>query len=438
MFNNLNKLSSLTLLSFNLFQNLGGHGPFQEFPALVDGDSARLPDECCITQAHFLGRHGERYPTFSRGIRYEATLEKIKDSGLTGPLEFLNNYTYFIKPEDYGYLTSTGPFNGVNGSVDRAIEFKTRYRHLIQQFENKTLPIFTASSSRVVDTARLFAQNLGLESVELVVIPESHTQGANSLTPDRSCHTYNSSSSLHYQFFNHRFHETKRRLNKFSPNVFLSSNDIRHLIELCAFEITATGKFDFCSIFTDEEHILNGYSRALRYFYRNGPGNGMSSTLGSVYANATLTLLKSEENNTLPLYISFSHDTHINCLLSSLGVFSAGSLSPKTPNLEHPWVHGDLTPMGASVVFEKVECGNDIYVRLLVNNALVPLPNCSSGPGLSCPLPEFTNLILQSKDYVEECQLEKDLPQYLSFYWDWDENKNKGIHALILQEESEI
>lgn len=424
-------LESLMLLAFMLFQHLGGHGPYQSLPELTK-ENALLPPQCSVSQVLYLGRHGERYPTIGMGKAYERTLHRLVNSNTTGPLQFLNEYQYFVTDphHQYGHLTSTGPFNGVDGSRKRAAQFRARYKHLFQQLVDTTFPVFTASSARVKATAKLFAQSLGLDSVHLVTIPESHDQGANSLTPDRSCRPYNSSvSSQHFAFFENYFQETVESLSKHSPNVALSISDVRHLIELCPFELTATGERNFCSIFSDHEHVLNGYARAIRYYYKNGPGNELSSTIGSVYANATLNLLQTE--NALPVYVSFTHDSHLNFFLSTLGVFTGGPLSSSTPDWEHPWVHGDLTPMGASIVIEKITCSGENetpFVRLFVNDALVPFHDCTYGPGLSCSLTEFSKTLQrQNLSYVDDCQLDKDLPQSLSFYWDWDQQDHESL-----------
>lgn len=409
---------------FHLFQHMGGHGPYVQFPTVLANTD--IPSQCHISQVHFLGRHGERYPTLNRGIMYERTLSKFKNSNSTGPLDFLNTYKYFVSDtRQYGQLTTKGIYNGAEGSISRGRVFKETYAQLFKGI-NGPFPVFAASSHRVLETARLFAQGMDVKGTKVISISESKENGANSLTPDHSCKSYNSSTNEYSKFFAHNFHEAFHRLSQYSGTVDLTLRDVKNLVELCAFEKTAIGMANFCDIFNENEHIFNGYSRALRYYYKNGPGNNLSATLGSVYLNATVTLLEQEAPD-LPVYISFTHDTHINFLLSALGVFTGGKLHSIHMDTDHPWVQGDLTPMGANVIFEKIKC-NDIdtsYIRIVVNDAVIPFQDCTYGPGKSCPLEEFVNSLSdQHFEYVNDCALQAGLPQHLSFFWDWKNTNN--------------
>lgn len=410
--------------TFNLFQHLGGNGPYLKFPSF--GLDSETPETCSISQVHFLGRHSERYPTTNRGIQFEKTLEKLRDSNSTGPLSFLNSYRYFITDpkNQYEELTNSGPYNGQTHSFQRGVNFRHRYNYLFETI-NGVFPIFTSASHRDIETATFFSKGLNMKELKIVVIPESESQGANSLTPDRSCRLYNSSTFQDGLFFQSHFTHTLELLEKYTPNINLSLDDIKHLIELCAFEVTAVGSRVFCSIFSENDHIFNGYTRALYYFYKNGPGNPLSASIGSVYSNATLTLLENDTQD-LPIYISFTHDSHINFFLSALGIFDGKSpLSVNIIEENHPWVKGDLTPMGATIILEKLKCGNsgEVFIRLIINDSVVPIGDCSNGPGESCPLENFIDIIRgKSLNYGTACSLDPELPQYLSFFWDWKDD----------------
>lgn len=85
-------------------------------------------------------------------------------------------------------------------------------------------------------------------------------------------------------------------------------------------------------------------------------------------------------------------------------------------NYERAWKTSQILPFLANVALERLSCsatagGNatasqtnaaevtaqggeaEAYVRVLVNQAPVPLPGCSEGPGASCPLASFTTFV---------------------------------------------
>lgn len=54
--------------------------------------------------------------------------------------------------------------------------------------------------------------------------------------------------------------------------------------------------------------------------------------------------------------------------------------------------------MRGTIAFERLNCGGQINVRLRLNDAVYPVPSCSSGPGRSCPLAEYAALVKQRFD----------------------------------------
>lgn len=69
--------------------------------------------------------------------------------------------------------------------------------------------------------------------------------------------------------------------------------------------------------------------------------------------------------------------------------------------------------------------GNEnIYIRVILNEAVVPIPDCLDGPGKSCKLSAFNELVdelIDGNDYAENCLSEDDdFPRHLSFFWDWN------------------
>lgn len=421
---------------FNLFQHTGGIGPYIEHSGF--GISVSTPEACKVKQVHVLARHTERYPTPEK--TFHATVNKLKGAEtLNGTLEFLKDYKFFITEpsKQYGRLTWTGPYNGIDEARKMGEKYKERYEHLYRSLGNDVLPIFTSSSSRVIATAKQFGVGFfgpDWETTEgkLVIVSESPASGGDSLTPDKSCKVYDKEyEHMNYHHFFHKyFARALARVQK-QTSAHVTFQDVQNLVEMCYFEFNTDGKSDFCNIFEADDHVAYGYTRALRYFYRNGPGNPHSANVGSVYANATIQLLN--ENDRLPFYFSFSHDTHLNFFYALLGMFSDGQ--PNLPfdfmSANHPWVDSILTPMGAHIAIEKLSCEeNDQeneYVRFVINDAVIPYHNCQSGPGYSCPLSDFTADIQERivNNPYSICENDKSLPTHIKFFWDWRSHVNK-------------
>lgn len=64
----------------------------------------------------------------------------------------------------------------------------------------------------------------------------------------------------------------------------------------------------------------------------------------------------------------------------------------------------------------------NIFVRAIINDAVVPLPACHDGPGKSCKLSDYNELIdanIAGYDFATGCELPKSVPQHLSFFWNY-------------------
>ena len=429
---------------FNMFQHTGGLGPYIEHSGI--GISVQPPDSCTVEQVHVLARHTERYPTPEK--TFHATITKLKGT-TNGSLAFLDTYKFFITDpaKQYGRLTSTGPYNGIAEAKRMGEKYRKRYSSLWTKFqtpEPKEIPIFTSSSSRVIATAEQFGNGFlgsGWEQNggKLVIVSESRSSGGDSLTPDKSCNPYDKEfQHLNYhKFFHKYFANTLVRLQA-ETSAEITFQDVQNMVEMCYFEINTKEDSEFCKIFTPDEHVAYGYTRALRYFYRNGAGNPLSANVGSIYANATVKLLNQDEND-IPFYISFSHDTHLNFFYSLLGMFSDNHkpLPYHYMDALHPWVHSILTPMGAHIAIEKLSCVENNeeakFVRFVINDAVIPYHDCQSGPGYSCPLPEFTKDITQRilENPYSGCNLDPTLPQHISFFWNWRSHVNKQEPEIL-------
>ncbi len=102
-------------------------------------------------------------------------------------------------------------------------------------------------------------------------------------------------------------------------------------------------------------------------------------------------------------------------LLTALGILS----DPSEMNLptthaitDRLWKTSSVLPMGARITLERLGCSsveNQTYIRININDRIVPLHSCRSGPGGSCALPDFVDYVQRRGaafgDFGEVCGL---------------------------------
>lgn len=419
---------------YNIVNFLGGAAPFIQRSGA--GISVDIPPQCTLEQVQLLSRHGERYPAISDGASYEAIYKKIKNYNQTfkGDLSFFNNYVYFV-PDQALYEKETTPYNsqglysGTTDALRHGAAFRAKYGSLYSV--NSTLPIFTSTSGRCYKTGEYFARGfLGEEyspaTTKYVVISENGTQGANSLTPRTGCPNWNWGSAndpLIAKYNTSYLNAISDRFEKANPGLNITAADVEQLFPWCAYEINVRGSSPVCDLFSNEEFIRNSYHTDLTYFYGNGPGYNLSAAVGATLLNASLTLLKDDSAQN-KIWLSFTHDVDIEIVHAALGIVTNAKTLPvdyiPSPN---PYVHSQIVPQGARVYTEKYKCGNESYVRYIVNDAVTPIQTCSSGPGFSCKFSDFEKYVeskIGNLSYVDECQLPKNVSQDVSFYWDYN------------------
>jgi acid phosphatase len=70
--------------------------------------------------------------------------------------------------------------------------------------------------------------------------------------------------------------------------------------------------------------------------------------------------------------------------------------------------------MGARITLERLSCSGfeEPFVRININDRIIPLPFCNSGPGDSCPVDQFVEYVRQRKeevgDFATKCGLRGD------------------------------
>lgn len=423
----LKPFSQEALDQYNVLRFLGTAAPYVANPGY--GIDREPPSQCKVTQANLIARHGERYPTTKRGKKMIESLASIRNSSaedIDGPLAFLTDYEFRgLDEEQFDKESSSGPYSGLLELYKLGSLVRERYYDLYQ--EGDAINIYAASSERVVASAKKFTEGfLGEnynESFVKVIDEDDESLGANSLTPVASCNNYHKKQnddtidSLSDSYLS----DIADRLNKESPGINVTADVVDTLMYYCGYDLNVDGSSEICDIFTTTEFQSYSYTKDVEYYYQKGPGNNMSSIIGSVYINAVIELLKSsdEEHN---LTLSFAHDSDLCYIISNLGLFD-GDLSVEYHDFNHLWKVSDIAPMAARLIIERLECEghDDDYMRIVLNDAVIPIPGNSDGPGFSLSVDNFEKYISERLDghsYGEDCGLDSGVPTNLTFFWD--------------------
>jgi acid phosphatase len=445
--------------AWNLLYHLGGNGPWiQRVDDVVKSErdifSIATPPGCRVQQVHMLSRHAERYPTINAGIRMLDLVERIKTSNITikGDLGFLNTWEYFADGDPSGkfeQLTSTGPYAGTLEAFTTGVKLRTRYADL---FANRFPPgggktsLWASASQRVVDTGRYFSAGFfGInwnDTAELHVIPETAVRGGDTLTPGHSCQAYLNDTTKGHNQGNAKLVEFRAtyiptiasRLEEQlgSPNFHFTNDEIYAMQEMCGFEILVRGSSPWCSIFTQSEWRAFEYARDVLHYYRSGPGSRYGVPMGSLWLRATAELLQQGEKAG-PFFFSFTHDSDLAAMLATLGLFPRVPILPVNGRIpgDQKWKMSQTLPMGGRIILERLTCrqrqngseeergSEKVYVRINVNDGIVPYRGCTTGPGSSCPLDLFLRRIekwsARGGSFKDVCGLSKDAPVSISF-----------------------
>lgn len=95
------------------------------------------------------------------------------------------------------------------------------------------------------------------------------------------------------------------------------------------------------------------------------------------------------------------HDGDIMPMLAALDIFPSEQLLSITHRDDtHPWKTSRITPMGGRFILERLQCpaSETTFVRININDAIVPHPECQDGPGGSCSLDNFVALIAKKSE----------------------------------------
>ncbi|GAM82530.1 hypothetical protein ANO11243_005120 [Dothideomycetidae sp. 11243] len=394
------------------------------------------------------------------GIRMLELYHRFLHANVTfhGDLAFVNTWNFFMPDPGarLDNLVPVGPYAGTLEAFHTGIKLRTRYESLVEEaVALGQTNLWASGSKRVEETAKYFAAGLyGLNWTNIAtlhVIPETMDLGADTLTPGDTCTAYRDNiDDFGHDYGYHKLNEWKAtylppiasRLATLAPEISFTIHEIYTMQEMCGFETLARGNSPWCDLFTRSEWEHFEYARDLLHFYRAGAGNRYGPTMGWLYLNATTELLMSDPEDVGRLFFSFAHDGDIVPFLAALALLPQLKPLPADRELkDRVWRTSEVVPMGGRVILERIACPaprscwsnepfypnhvycdperDDYYVRINVNDGIVPLEDCDDGPGRSCPLHRFGEHVERRgrhvDDFRELCKLDDSAPSRITF-----------------------
>lgn len=228
------------------------------------------------------------------------------------------------------------------------------------------------------------------------------------------------------------------RLQKVLPGIEnITAQDVYGMQDLCSFETAAFGSSPFCGLFTENEWRGYEYAADLDFYYDTSFG----SYVGAAEGAGWLYELKSRlEQHTIPtsraaygvnttedgsestfplhqpVYLDMTHDSVIMSVLTALDFdFLKKKLPFDSMPVPRQFIVSRLTPFGARLYIEVLECGDATQVRIKLNNRIVPLGHLSGCPASNdglCPFEGFMKSLdkrLKAIDFDTICYGEMKL-----------------------------
>ncbi|KAJ4334528.1 hypothetical protein N0V95_009139 [Ascochyta clinopodiicola] len=418
---------------FNVLQHVGGNGQWFAGPE-VTGISSEVPAGCKVELAAFFSRHGSRYPDNGAYNEWTDLYDRVQAaSNLTvsdKSLEFLKTWKPVLS-DPSNQISQLSP-TGYKELTEMGATWRLRYPDLYDYNTPFTLwANYYKSGPRVRDSARLFSQGfLGPNATALGTIyalnSSDPTSWMNSLATSDLCKAYNDAGGSPYKDVWDSIYlpPIRARLNaKIQGGFNFTQWDVSIIPYLCGFETQITGRRSpFCDIFTEEEVLQYEYAQDLRYWYGNGLGSDIEKYnmlpviegLVQRFVDGPNATYENGNSTFVPpkIIASFSNDGQINQIVAGIGVFDNEPQLPANRTLPNRKFRASrLVPMRGTVAFERLSCpaasgyatGNsttEAFMRIRLNEVVYPVVNCTSGPGSSCPLSQYHNIIKSKIDAV--------------------------------------
>ncbi|KAB8271582.1 histidine phosphatase superfamily [Aspergillus minisclerotigenes] len=409
--------SAASAKAFEPLEHLGANSPWFAGPN-VNKIASNVPEECSVDQAIYIVRHGSRYPDPGAYQEWEDLHSAFQSAEYraTGSLSFISDWSPVLRHPDQeiSQLSITGYKELYNLGADLRFRYPTFYQ------DNTPFLLWANDYQRTIDSARLFARGyLGPNaSYGDVYVVDADASGAagNSLATSDQCPNFKDASGGNQitEWQDIYLPPITKRLNgKLSGNLTLTDDQVSLFPYLCGFETQITGQASpWCDVFTKKEILEYEYAQDLRYYYGTGPGVGKNMTVMLPVLQGVVNLLKEgpsataeKGNDTLqlpPLVVAFTHDNQLNELASLLGVFDDQKpLASNKMDQDRIYVSSNVNPMRGTIAFERLTCTSGgqstANVRILLNDAVYPIPSCRSGPGRSCPVDQYVQYVAQKR-----------------------------------------
>lgn len=398
----------------------------------VTGISSDVPGGCRVDQAAFFSRHGSRYPdsgAYKEWQDLHTHIQAAKPFQVSDKsLEFLQSWQPVLSsPEkQIGQLSTTG----YKELHEMGSTWRLRYPDLYDYNTPFTMwSNWYNSGPRVRDSARLFAQGfVGPNATELTTLLALNASDPrswmNSLGTSDLCKAYNDNGGSPYtdQWADIYLPPIQQRINALIQGGFnFTQKEVSIIPYLCGFETQITGKrSSFCDIFTEAEILQYEYAQDLRYWYGTGLGTDIEKYLMLPVVDMVVRRFLDGPKATYDVgnmtfappnvMAAFANDGQINQILAAIGVFDNQSPLPANMTLpDRTFRASRLVRMRGTVAFERLSCVSDTanstsrytsnqpdpqaYMRLRLNDVVYPVVGCTGGPGSSCPLSQYHQII---------------------------------------------
>ncbi|KAG5928282.1 hypothetical protein E4U42_000940 [Claviceps africana] len=401
--------------SFNPLEHLAGIAPY--FEAADPPRDPNPPQGCSVTRAAYLVRHAAiNANDFDYESYLEPFLHKLGNASLDWAkipqLSFLATWEPPSLAEQE-LLTRTGKFE----AAQLGLSISYRYPRL-------RLPqrVWTSTAERTVMSAENLVRGLEMDerTINVVEISEGKEQGADSLTPYKSCQGYSGSagSNQQKQYMQAYTAPIITRLETIAPGFNFTLSDVVAMQAMCGYDTVIRGSSPFCStdLFSPDEWLQFEYGQDIQYHYSVGYGSPYSGAFGFPWLNATMGLL-SADAAAQDLYIAFTHRELPPAVLVAMGLFNNSQFSGGNHvndtmpldqiNSHRAWVSSRIIPFLGNVAIERMNCTSyhgitsqprnkngsnepvssdaaTTYYRVLINQSPQVLPGCFDGPAQSC------------------------------------------------------
>lgn len=297
-------------------------------------------------------------------------------------------------------------------------------KHLLRRYPDlvpTTRKIYSDDKPRTRDTAKAFIKAFPQEEIEHVQF--SKHDGFNAIIPHKGCPSFTKKAGDDElkEFIQHYTKPIISRLQSHAA-FNLTAEDIVGLQQWCGYESAITGDDSkLCNIFSPVEWLQYEYAWDLKYSFMVGHGNPLSPYLGFPWLNITANLFskfhaphhegtKDPNDDGQRFFVSFTHREVPPMLATALGLFNSSSHATEefpldAVNFQRSWKMSELIPFLGHVGIEKMTCdassgaqhGSE-YIRFMANSAPRPVPVCQDGPGASCAIHHFLDLIKAGVD----------------------------------------